>query len=377
LDNLTHSLFALTLARTPLGRAGSGVTTALLLGSNAPDIDIVTTAGGAAAYLQWHRGPTHGPVGIVVLGLATATLVVAVRVLLRWRTGFAPHRAAARRDTSPPAPFRVLALASTFAVLCHVLMDLPTSYGTRILSPFSWAWFAEDWFPIVDLYLLTILGGTLWVGRAAPTRNAIVALSLMLAYYGFRGVLHAQAVAAAPSAFGTLLPGRCEGAVDQDGRIDSWPRSLLRASRESRNDAAATRCLIEIAALPDFISPFRWRLIAQLTNSYEVRTVDLISRVRLRSTDARLLSVRYPNQWTPAAARASAARTARTFLEFSRFPSVRSIVEKDGSATVVWTDLRFLPFDGPLDGRRPPPSFFAASVRVAADGTILSQRLGS
>jgi hypothetical protein len=47
LDNLTHSLFALTLARSPLGRAGRGTTATLLLASNAPDIDIVTTAAGA------------------------------------------------------------------------------------------------------------------------------------------------------------------------------------------------------------------------------------------------------------------------------------------------------------------------------------------
>jgi hypothetical protein len=53
------------------------------------------------------------------------------------------------------------------------------------------------------------------------------------------------------------------------------------------------------------------------------------------------------------------------------------VIDEDGNATVVWTDLRFLAFDGPLDGRHPPPSFFAASVRVAASGAILSERLGS
>src|SRR6185436_7920933 len=77
LDNVTHSLFAATLARTPLGRAGRGTTTALVLASNAPDIDIVTTAGGALKYLEWHRGPTHGPIGVIGLGLITAGLVVA------------------------------------------------------------------------------------------------------------------------------------------------------------------------------------------------------------------------------------------------------------------------------------------------------------
>ena len=56
MDNVTHTLFALTLARTPLGRAGRGTTMALVLASNAPDIDIVATVGGGPSYLTWHRG---------------------------------------------------------------------------------------------------------------------------------------------------------------------------------------------------------------------------------------------------------------------------------------------------------------------------------
>ena len=68
MDNLTHTLFAATLARTPLRRAGRGTTAVLLLASNAPDIDIIATAGGALKYLEWHRGPSHGPFGIVGMG---------------------------------------------------------------------------------------------------------------------------------------------------------------------------------------------------------------------------------------------------------------------------------------------------------------------
>ena len=49
MDNLTHTLFALTLARTPLARAGRGTAAALVLASNAPDIDIVATHRGRAA----------------------------------------------------------------------------------------------------------------------------------------------------------------------------------------------------------------------------------------------------------------------------------------------------------------------------------------
>src|SRR5580704_11925048 len=62
MDNVTHTLFGLTLARTPLGRAGRGATAALVLASNAPDIDVVATARGAPSYLTWRRRPraAHG-----------------------------------------------------------------------------------------------------------------------------------------------------------------------------------------------------------------------------------------------------------------------------------------------------------------------------
>src|SRR5207244_9031015 len=98
LDNLTHSLFALTLARTPLGRAGRGTTATLLLASNAPDIDIVTTAGGAISYLKWHRGPTHGPLGMPRLGILTAGLAWAGRQALYRRRSVAEATATANVD---------------------------------------------------------------------------------------------------------------------------------------------------------------------------------------------------------------------------------------------------------------------------------------
>ena len=79
MDNITHTLFAITLSRTPLGRAGRGTLGALVIASNAPDVDIVAAARGSASYLEWHRGPTHGVLGMVGLGVATAGVVWAAR----------------------------------------------------------------------------------------------------------------------------------------------------------------------------------------------------------------------------------------------------------------------------------------------------------
>jgi inner membrane protein len=364
LDNLTHSLFGLTAARTPLRRAGRGTTVALLLASNAPDIDIVTTLGGAVSYLHWHRGPTHGPLGVVGLALVCALLA---RAAASWR----------RPPGDPPGSIWSLWLVSIVGVLCHVLMDLPTSYGTRPLSPFSWTWYVEDWMPIVDVYLLGILGGGLLLtrraeraGRHVRGRNAAIALLLMLGDYTLRATAHHFALAQAPAVFGSQLPPRCADAVPEGGLVDWYPRPAAASPR----DRSAERCVVEIAAIPDFLSPFRWQLIAQLSNAYERREVNLLDATSRAGQNVERLAVRYPNQWTPAVTRAAESRTGRVYLGFSRFPAARSTVDANGITTVRWTDMRFAM--NRVGTAEREGGIFLATVRVAADGTILEERLG-
>ena len=366
MDNITHTLFGATLARTPLNRAGRGTTVALLLASNAPDIDIVTTFDGALSYLHWHRGPTHGPIGIVTLGSIVAGLVWSGSRLLD-REGPRTH-----------ATFTSLTLVSILGVLFHVLMDLPTSYGTRLLSPFDWHWYGADLMPIIDIYLLAALAACFWFGSRLEwrRRNVVIALSLMALNYGIRFAAHHQALETAPRMFGPALPERCTAARQQGPLIDRWPIHQPLAGADTER-----RCLLEIAALPTFISPFQWRLVAQLSNAYETRDVDLLASARRRAPAApeapwRLVQ-RIPNHWTPAALHAAAhTRTARTFLGFSRFPAAQSIVQPDGSVTVHWTDVRFTAAAPrtPVDRRR--AGFFSATVVLGADGGILEQGLG-
>jgi len=377
LDNLTHSLFALTLARTPLGRAGRGTTAALLLASNAPDIDIVSTAGGALKYLEWHRGPTHGPLGIVGLGLAVAAIVHFGR------------RYSGEHPTERDAPFVRLALVSIIGVILHVLMDLPTSYGTRPLSPFDWHWYAEDWLPIVDIYLLAILGAALVLGSRSPadapspaglfldarSRNAAIALTLMAANYGLRGATHTLALARVDEVFGALLPPRCEARIEQ-GLVDRWPREV-----NPEGATSASRCLVEVAAMPTFLSPFRWRLIAHLSDAYELRDVDLLDMGTPigASSDEPMsrVSTRFPNRWTDTVRRASLARAAQVFLGFARFPAARYVVDAAGDTTVRWTDVRFVADAGPGRRAAAQSGLFSAVVRVGPNQQILDERLGA
>jgi membrane-bound metal-dependent hydrolase YbcI (DUF457 family) len=387
LDNLTHTLFGLTLARTTLGRGGRGITAALVVSSNAPDVDIVTAAGGAVSYLRWHRGPTHGPIGLVGLGLASAAVVwLGYKISSHWqyrvrkavvaaRTGSTPGR---MREPGPAqASFVMLAVVSTIGVLLHVLMDLPTSYGTRPLSPFDWNWYAVDWMPIVDVYLLMALAAGLAFGRLSPAtrcHNAAIVLMLMAANYGLRAVAHHQALVLAPRLFGPGLPQQCRPAADSPLTIDRWPR------RDTGESAAPVgrRCLVEIAALPTFLSPFRWRVLAQMSNAYEVRELDVLDR-RLRDPAAdvsRRVRQRYPNQWTGIVKRAATTRVGQVFLGFSRFPAARWAVDGDGVTTVRWQDMRFA--GTAIGGDQPVQrsNLFTATVRLSPDGRVLEQRLG-
>jgi membrane-bound metal-dependent hydrolase YbcI (DUF457 family) len=375
-DNLTHTLFALTVARTPLSRAGRGTAAALVLASNAPDIDIVTVARGSASYLKWHRGPTHGPLGIVALGLVTAALVwIGRRWYDQWRAqrGSAPQPSDVRN-----APFRMLVALSSVGALLHVAMDLPTQYGTRIFSPFDWRWYGIDLMPIVDVYLLAALVAGLLFGRqslAARRRNAAIVLVLMTANYGLRAVGHEQALAMVPRLFGPTLAPPCDSGPATDQRpIAVWPRPRAVSSSTGK------RCLVELAAMPTFTSPFRWQIIAQVSNAYELRDVDLLDRRwRDPADDSEApwrTTLRYPNVWTPTVVRAADTDLGQLFLGFSRFPAARSALDPHGVTTVRLTDVRFAGSGVSLDQRRAGPNFFTATVRVGTDGEILQERLG-
>jgi membrane-bound metal-dependent hydrolase YbcI (DUF457 family) len=368
MDNITHTLFALTLARTPLGRAGRGTTATLVLASNAPDIDVVATAHGARSYLTWHRGPTHGLLGIVGLGLLAAWVVWVGLGILENRS----------RSGDPRAPFRLLAAVAIIGVLFHLLMDLPTSYGVRVLSPFDWHWFAIDWMPIIDVYLLIVLAASLLFGsmsEAAGRRNAALALALMAANYGIRAVAHHQALVNAPRLFGPLLPSRCEAAAPGVPLIDSWPGTVGTAPPPT-----GTRCLVEIVAVPTFFSPFRWRVIAHLSNAYEIHDIDLLeARFRGPASEQEVLwrtTLRFPNVWTPAVWAAASTPLGRTFLGFARLPAARSFVDPTGIATIRWTDVRFVGTLIALDQSRGRTDPFSTVIRLAPDGHILDEHLG-
>ena len=158
--------------------------------------------------------------------------------------------------------------------------------------------------------------------------------------------------------------------------IDTWPIETATTPR----DRAVHRCLVEIAAIPTFVSPFQWQVVARLSDSYQTLDLDLL--------DARLAdpaavngplapwraAVRYPDQWTPAVLRAAGSRVGRVFLGFSRFPAASSVLNDDNTATVSWTDMRFAGSPAPVP--RPRSGLFTATVTVGPGGQVISEQLG-
>jgi hypothetical protein len=227
---------------------------------------------------------------------------------------------------------------------------------------------------------LIMLAAGLMFGRgsaASSRQNAAIVFALMAAYYGMRGVAHHEAMTSAPRLFGPLLPPRCDPQPSLAPLVASWPR----AATPPLLGGSGNRCLVEMAALPTFISPFRWRIIVQLSTAYEIHDIDLLEeRFRRPGGDTESMprqTVRFPNQSTPQIARAANTRLGRVFLDFSRFPAARWVVDdKAGITTVRWTDMRFtggvLTLEQPVS--RPDP--FTAVVRIGADGRILDERLG-
>jgi membrane-bound metal-dependent hydrolase YbcI (DUF457 family) len=371
MDNLTHTLFALTLGRTPLRRAGRGTTVALVIASNAPDVDIVTAARGGAAYLRWHRGPTHGLLGVIGLAALTALIVWAFQRRSNRRVG----------DDEPNASLRMLFAVSVVGVLGHILMDLPTSYGTRVLSPVGWNWFALDLMPIVDVYLVAALFAGLLIGQSSADsrrRSAAIVLALMAANYGVRIAARREAVALAPRVFGPLLPQPCAATREHSPLLAVWPRQP--AAIPEAMPGGASRCLVDLTAIPAFGSPFQWRLIARLSNAYELHDVNVLDpelRRPVEPGDAPWrVTLRYPDQWTSTVAAAARTPVAQTFLGFSRFPAARWLADpRSGVVTVRWTDMRFAS-GMTMDQRIGRGNLFGATVRLTADGQVVEERLG-
>src|SRR6516165_4535671 len=123
-----------------------------------------------------------------------------------------------------------------------------------------------------------------------------------------------------------------------------------------------------------------WWSFAQMSNAFELREINVLDN-SLRETNPQSngswrRAIRYPNVWTPAVQQAAATGLGRMFLGFSRFPAARAATDASGSTTVRFTDVRFVLGPAVADQPAPPVQLFTATIRLDAQGRIVSERLG-
>jgi inner membrane protein len=322
MDNLTHTLTGLMMARAGLGRTTPrGGSLMMMLAANIPDVDALFGLPGGLAYMEYHRGYAHS------LLLAPAMAVIPL-LLARWIRG---------------ASINWLSyLACVLGVLSHLALDLTNVYGVRLLLPFSSRWLHLDITNIVDPWILLIF----LIAIAAPALSGLVnseirgrtlegpkrawaclALVALLGYEGFRYVSHQRAIAVM-SAY--------------DYRGDSAPR---------------------VWAMPQGIGTLRWRGIVETSDMVLDVPVDLTA-----DFDPALGRIAYPAPESPALDAARASKPIQAFMHFNQLPFWR-VTPEDDLVRVELIDLRF--------GTAWQPGFAVASALVTPDGHVREAHLGS
>jgi inner membrane protein len=302
MDNLTHTAIGLFLSRAGLNRWTPAATPILLLAANAPDIDIVTLAGGSLNYLHYHRHLTHSLIAMPVLAAAAVLLVrVAGRKPVHWMGAFA---------------------AALIGVASHLLLDWTNMYGVRLLLPFSQQWQRLDLNNVIDLWIWAALllgvagpfigrlvGGEIASGvirdRYPGRAGAIFALAFVLLYDCGRQVLHTRAVATLESRIYLGTPPA------------------------------------RVAALPSEINPFDWRGLVETADFYAVADVNLAG-----DFDPTLAAILPKPDPDPALDAARRTHTFQEFLRFAQYPlwRVMTVSEPEGAKEVRVVDLRFRTF---------------------------------
>jgi inner membrane protein len=296
MDNLTHSLTGLALARTGLQKYTPHGTLLLIVAANLPDADGVSWFWGPLKYLEIHRGYAHSLIGLPLVALAAVLITAAIRrKRLPWLGAWA---------------------IACVGVASHLLLDWSMSYGIRLLLPFSSTWYRLDFFGLVDWIVLAVLllawlGP--WLGKlvsneigSRPGKGrglAIFALVFFAAYGGFRALMHARVMEQLQSRVYVDLLG-----------------------------SPANR----IAAFPETANPFAWNAVVEGDHAYRMYRLYALGNF---DPDGGMLL--YKTNWTPALERVSQTKTFRYCSYFTLFPYWQEYPAADDSKTVTLSDLRF------------------------------------
>jgi len=195
MDNLTHSLVGWALGQTGLKRKTRKGLAALVMGANAPDIDVFF------GWVPWeplatHRGVTHS----LVIGLWVMPLVVAgfLWLLDRWQV-----RRGREFASGLEMRFGWLLALAFIGCLTHPLLDWQTVYAVQLFSPFDLRWYHNDALFIIDVWVILALAVGIWLSRrrerrgeprwGMPARAALIGVTTYIVFNGVLGMLAREA----------------------------------------------------------------------------------------------------------------------------------------------------------------------------------------
>jgi inner membrane protein len=314
MDTITHVLTGGVIAKAiDDEKIGNWGTIAGLAMGFFPDSDFVLGLFNRQFYLEYHRDFTHSLILVPFYALFFSWLFVKI----------------SKRHT-----FWSYYKICLLVLVSHVILDLLTSYGTMILSPFSEHRFSWDLVFIIDLVFsgivfFPLVVSVFWKDKAQwVCRGSLIGLTL---YILFCWVQHHQAIELA-EAFGKNL-----------------------------NEE-----VIQVASLPQPVSPYRWANYVETKDKVYQGFVDLILKEpsqpikrqaeslsnfslllkRLKKLYEPSGKVHYQSyqrlQDSPWVERALVTEGVKFYYWFSKFPVVKSVHSQNGRHRVEFMDVRFL-----------------------------------
>ena len=149
MDPIAHTFTGMALAAAGLRRATPLAATALFMGVNAPDVDVLASFGAEFGQLAFRRGWTHGVLAIAVWPFVLTGILLAWDRLVRLR----------RKPAAAPARAGPLLALTALAVISHPTLDWLNNYGMRWLMPFDGRWFYGDALFVIDPWFWLLVGG--------------------------------------------------------------------------------------------------------------------------------------------------------------------------------------------------------------------------
>ncbi|MGM7637517.1 metal-dependent hydrolase [Bacillus sp. Hm123] len=175
------------------------VLTAVIIGSQAPDIDTILKLRNNAVYIRNHRGATHSIPAV----LLWPALIVAVLSFFM-----------------PESNLLHLWLWTQLAVFLHVFVDIFNAYGTQALRPFSSKWLALGVINTFDPFIFSVhvVGLVLWAIGFHPGYTFITIYLVLIGYY----ILRFQMQGAVRNAVQRLIPDAEEVIIAPTIRFNLW-----------------------------------------------------------------------------------------------------------------------------------------------------------